>query len=303
VATDCVITQVLGWMDWSKWLHELNKALILYQTVRIPYHEITVKSIIEKDKTVSKSELMNCLKPREDVLPEFEFAYKQAIQDLKDNDLFAICEQVIRLMKKPEPNHENMDEWGPWYHDFVKDIWGLLTFANTDLLVAHRHQAAIFPSELDISIVSYKLGRKLDIPKRHVFTEIINLTVPNFSELSLHNILDLRQDTLIQQFREKISMLSQSVVSESYKSPEEPCEIVKEIAKAAFLDDIFELVGRVKPDIKKTLAKAVITKIPIPPLNYIIDAAVLTDNLIKQWKLKKSHGWIFFISEMRKPNI
>ena len=301
MTAECVITEALGWTDWPKWLRELNKALILYQTVRIPYYEITVKSIAEKDETVSKSELMSCLKPREEISPEFEFAYKQALQDLKDNELYNFCQQVVRPMKKPEPNRKNVDEWWPWFHDFVKDIWGLLTFVNRDLLVAHRHQAAIFPSELDVTVVSYKLGKKLEIPKRDVITELVKLAIPDFSELHLQHILDLRRNASIQQFREKISMLSEIVISqEIYKSPEETQEKIRQTVTTRFLNDIFELVRHIKPDIKKTLTEAVVTKVPIPPLNYLIEATVLSHKLIKQWELKQSHGWIFFISEMRK---
>jgi len=82
---ECLITQSLGWVNWAGWFRELEKALILYQTVRMPMHDGGYKVLAEYDTTVSEGELRGCIKPAESVFSShFEFAHRQAFRDMRD---------------------------------------------------------------------------------------------------------------------------------------------------------------------------------------------------------------------------
>jgi hypothetical protein len=299
MTSECLIAQSLGWTDWSGWFRELKKALILYHTVRVSMHGNGYRVLAEYDATVSEDELRGCIKPAEKLLSsQFEFVNRQAFRDMHNKTLYTLCKKALKFRVQPPPEY-SIDTGNPWY-EVERGIMGLLALINIDILRAHRHNAAIFPSELDVSVVSYKLGKRLGVSKRDVFTDLCKMTIPDFSQLTLHDILELRKCGTIKDFRERIGTLSESVISRDYRLSFDRVQEIREMVSTELLNEVFAYVKDTQPRIKETIMKGVVTEIPVPILDSIISAAVTTEELIKQWKLRQSHGWLFFISEMHR---
>ncbi len=109
--------------------------------------------------------------------------------------------------------------------------------------------------------------------------------VPNCSNVSWKDILDLRKSEFLKAFRQKHTELSMSGEIERVFD--------------LYYETLERLADVVKPSLAKEMAKGVLGNIPFLPVNPVAIAASAGD-IYKVHKLKKDFGWVFFLRALRE---
>ena len=126
-----------------------------------------------------------------------------------------------------------------------------------------------------------------------LFSEVINSRLPDLNNLTWDEIVDLRNNSCFNNFREKMIDLHKMVHSGDINS-------VKESVDKLQFSEMKELILELRPSPHKSLIKAIISKIPmglpINPISPLLDA----NKIIKEKKILKKYGWIYFLIEIEK---
>ncbi|HVB95083.1 MAG TPA: hypothetical protein VND41_00590 [Nitrososphaerales archaeon] len=113
--------------------------------------------------------------------------------------------------------------------------------------------------------------------------ELEGKAIPDYANLSWSEIFRLKESGYLSDFRKMTANLTISPVN---ISPE-------------LLGSLWDLVGEVKPNMKRTYVTSIAGNIPLPFPNPI---GVLDDirSMLKDDQLTERYGWLFFIQETRR---
>lgn len=122
----------------------------------------------------------------------------------------------------------------------------------------------------------------------NIFTT--DLVIPNFEELSWGQILELREDKYIKEFREKVFSCS------------EENKVIDEIIANDLNKSLWSLAEQCKPNMKKTILEVVLSNLPSPTiLNpfglYYGGKAIKNTN-----KNQNTNSWIYFVQSMKNES-
>ena len=107
--------------------------------------------------------------------------------------------------------------------------------------------------------------------------------IPDFSELSWEQIFELRKDSSIKKFRDKI--LANFDQSKGIDS-----EIIS---------GLWEIASYARPNIKGTILKGILSNIPSPIIINPVGLGTAIKDTYDDYKLEESKGWLFFIQKAR----
>ncbi len=126
-----------------------------------------------------------------------------------------------------------------------------------------------------------------------IFSEAINSRLPDLNNVTWDEIVELRNNSCFNNFREKMIHLHKMVHSGDINS-------VKELIDKLQFSEMKELLLELRPSPHKFLVKAIISKIPMGlPINPI-SALLNTHKILKEKKILKKYGWIYFLIEIEK---
>lgn len=123
------------------------------------------------------------------------------------------------------------------------------------------------------------------------FSNIISSFIPDITEYSWDEIIDLRCHPYWVKFRAKLSELSDENLDP---------QIAREIFNEVLCKDMTEMVQNMKPQIGRSIIKGTICNIPLPiPINPISVICTGRD-ILKEIDFKKKYGWLFFYFDNKK---
>ena len=123
------------------------------------------------------------------------------------------------------------------------------------------------------------------------FSDIITAIIPDISEYSWDEIIEIRHHNYWTQFRKKLTELSESIEDKKLGQ-----DILEEIVRK----DLIEMAQRFRPQVTKNIVKGVVSNIPLPiPINPV--SVVCTGyDIMKEIDFDKKYGWIYFYLDNKK---
>jgi hypothetical protein len=112
--------------------------------------------------------------------------------------------------------------------------------------------------------------------------------IPDFSTLSWDLIFELREESLVKDFREKFHSFN--------KASSKTCFDLNE----CIIDSLWSLARQVQPNVGATTLSAIVTNIPTGPIPNPLAVANSLKDVYNSKKLKDQYGWVFFIQHLRE---
>lgn len=117
-----------------------------------------------------------------------------------------------------------------------------------------------------------------------------DLVIPNFEELSWDQILELREDKYIKEFRDKILSCNGEGGS------------IDEIIAKDLNNSLWQLADQCKPNMKKTILEVLLSNLPSPtivnPFGLYYGAKSIQKTNVNQ----NTNSWVYFVQSMKKVN-
>ena len=119
----------------------------------------------------------------------------------------------------------------------------------------------------------------------------LDAIIPDISEYSWDEIIEIRHHDYWTQFRKKLTELSESI-----GDIKQGQDILEEIVRK----DLIEMAQRFRSQVTKNIVKGVASNIPLPiPINPI--SVVCTGyDIMKEIDFNKKYGWIYFYLDNKK---
>ena len=115
--------------------------------------------------------------------------------------------------------------------------------------------------------------------------------IPDISEYSWDEIIEIRHHKYWTQFRKKLTELSESVQDKKLRQ-----DILEEIVQK----DLVEMVQYFRPHVAKNIVKGIVSNIPLPiPINPV--SVVCTGHdIVQEIDFNKKYGWMYFYLDNKK---
>lgn len=117
-----------------------------------------------------------------------------------------------------------------------------------------------------------------------------DLIIPNFEALSWDQILELREDNYIKEFRKKIMSLSNSN------------EKMDEALSRELTTSLWSLADQCKPNMSKSILEVVLSNLPSPTIVNPFGLYCGVKNVIDTKKNKDEHSWVYFVQSMKNES-
>ena len=114
--------------------------------------------------------------------------------------------------------------------------------------------------------------------------------MPNFEELSWDQILELREDKYIKEFRQKIFSCNGQ------------CGSIDEIIASDLNHSLWQLAEQCKPNMKKTIIEVVLSNLPSPTFLNPFGLYFGAKSIQSTNQNKDNHSWIYFVQSMKKES-
>lgn len=209
-------------------------------------------------------------------------------ESIIDDDYFDIaCSEVKYKYVKKSINHET--------NNYIKRemAWESLGIANTVkywTLLNAKEKCTFLTMDVEKQMLE-KIFGSTTYAEYNNFKEIITATIPDISEYTWDEIIDIRNHKYWEQFRNKITELSENHEDKKIRQ-----DILEEIVRK----DLIEMVQYFRPQVNKNIVKGVISNIPLPiPINPLSVASTGYD-LIKEIDFEKKYGWLYFYLDNKK---
>jgi hypothetical protein len=118
------------------------------------------------------------------------------------------------------------------------------------------------------------------------------LELPDFSKLSWRDILNLRYDDFVNEFRQKLAKLTEEFYHDG--------DIDR--AKKQIMNDIWNLISDVRPNVKRTILDGILGNLPFPFIINPLSLASSANAIESQQNLKREYGWLFFIQKAKEAS-
>lgn len=218
------------------------------------------------------------------LLPSVKFMYESIIED----DYF---ESAVSIMRN---NYEKELSDPKIYTDAMNEVlWGGFGIANAVkywTLLNAKENCTFLPMDKEEQILK-KLFENVPDSNYNNFNNVITAMIPDISEYSWDEIIEIRHHKYWTQFRKKLTELSESVQDKKLRQ-----DILEEIVQK----DLVEMVQYFRPHVAKNIVKGIVSNIPLPiPINPV--SVVCTGHdIVQEIDFNKKYGWMYFYLDNKK---
>ena len=218
------------------------------------------------------------------LLPSVKFMDESIIED----DYF---ESAVSIMRN---NYEKELSDPKIYTDAMNEVlWGGFGIANAVkywTLLNAKENCTFLPMDKEEQILK-KLFENVPDSNYNNFNNVITAMIPDISEYSWDEIIEIRHHKYWTQFRKKLTELSESVQDKKLRQ-----DILEEIVQK----DLVEMVQCFRPHVAKNIVKGIVSNIPLPiPINPV--SVVCTGyDIVKEIDFNKKYGWMYFYLDNKK---
>lgn len=218
------------------------------------------------------------------LLPSIAFCDESIIND----DFFDIARSEVKhKYVKKSINHET-DKYIK--HGMAWESFGIANTVKYWTLLNAKEKCTFLTMDVEKQMLE-KIFGNTTYAEYSNFKEIITATIPDISEYTWDEIIDIRNHKYWEQFRNKISELSENI---------EDKKIGQDILEEIVRKDLIEMVQHFRPKVNKNIVKGVISNIPLPiPINPVSVVSTGYD-IMKEIDFEKKYGWIYFYLDNKK---
>ena len=214
----------------------------------------------------------------ESLLPSISFMD----ESINEDDYFRIATDILE--DKYAKELSNPVTYGGAMHEINWGGFGVANSVKYWTLLNAKVNCTFLPMDLEQQMLGKVFGCITDI-KYDNFSDIITAIIPDISEYSWDEIIEIRHHNYWKQFRKKLTDLSESIGDAKLGH-----DILEEIVKR----DLIEMVQHFRPQIGKNIIKGIVSNIPLPiPINPLSVVCAGCD-IMKEIDFDKKYGWIYF---------
>ena len=220
----------------------------------------------------------------ERMLPSISFMDDSIIED----DYFKVATGILE--DKYARELSNPSSRGGAMHEIVWGGFGVANSVKYWMLLNAKENCTFLPMDIEQQMLGKVFGRTTDVEYDN-FRDVITAIIPDISEYSWDEIIEIRHHDYWTQFRKKITDLSESIEDKKLSQ-----DILEEIVKK----DLIEMAQHFRPQIAKNIIKGVASNIPLPiPVNPVSIVCTGYD-IKKEIDFDKKYGWIYFYLDNKK---
>lgn len=220
----------------------------------------------------------------ENLLPSIGFIDESII----DDNYFKVATDVLE--DKYAKELSNPATYGGAMHEITWGGFGVANSVKYWTLLNAKENCTFLPMELEQQVLGKIFGSATDV-KYENFRDVLTAIIPDISEYSWDEIIEIRHHDYWTQFRKKLTELSESIGDKKLGQ-----DILEEIVRK----DLIEMAQHFRPQVTKNIVKGVASNIPLPiPINPI--SVVCTGyDIMKEIDFDKKYGWIYFYLDNKK---
>lgn len=248
--------------------------------------EKVMEAVAEKEQWSSDTfkEMKKVQISSETLLPSISFMDESIIED----DYAQVAAGVLKdkyAMELSSPK-----TYGGALHEIVMGGFGIANSVKYWTLLNAKENCTFLPMDMEQQMLGKVFGNIADM-KYSNFSDVITAIIPDISEYSWDEIMEIRHHNYWTKFREKITELSESIVDKKLGQ-----DILEEIVRK----DLIEMAQHFRPQVTKNIVKGVVSNIPLPiPINPV--SVVCTGyDIMKEIDFDKKYGWIYFYLDNKK---
>lgn len=248
--------------------------------------EKVIENVAEKEmwgddvlKEVKKIQISS-----EGVFPKIGFTDDILIED----DKYIVAMDILQDKYKKEILTPNMH--GQAMHEVIMGGAGITSAVKYWTLLNSKERCTYLPIDIERQFLNRIFGNVADAGYNN-FSNIITCIIPDVSQCSWNEIIEIRHHNYWLQFRKKMTDLSDSISDEKLNQ-----EILEEIIRK----DLIEMAQHFRPQTTKNIIKGVVSNIPLPiPVNPM--SIVFTgESIMNELDFQKKYGWIYFYLDNKK---
>ena len=188
----------------------------------------------------------------ETLLPSISFMDESIIED----DYFKVAADVFK--DKYAKELSSPKTYGGAMHEIVWGGFGIANSVKYWTLLNAKANCTFLPMDMEQQMLGKVFGSTTDKGYSN-FSDIITAIIPDISEYSWDEIIEIRHHNYWTQFRKKLTELSESIEDKKLGQ-----DILEEIVRK----DLIEMAQRFRPQVTKNIVKGVVSNIPLPiPIN------------------------------------
>lgn len=220
----------------------------------------------------------------ESLLPSISFMDESIIED----DYFKVATDILE--DKYANELSNPATYGGAMHEISWGGFGVANSVKYWTLLNAKENCTFLPMDLEQQMLGKVFGSTTDMNYGN-FSDIITAIIPDISEYSWDEIIEIRHHSYWSQFRKKLTDLSESAGDTKLEQ-----ELLEEIVRR----DLAEMAQHFRPQVAKNIVKGIMSNIPLPiPINPV--SVVCTGHdIMKEIDFDKKYGWIYFYLDNKK---
>ena len=216
--------------------------------------EKVMEDVAEKEQWSSDTfkEMKKVQISSETLLPSISFMDESIIED----DYFKDAADVLK--DKYAKELSSPKTYGGAMHEIVWEGFGIANSVKYWTLLNAKVNCTFLPMDMEQQMLGKVFGSTTDMGYSN-FSDIITAIIPDISEYSWDEIIEIRHHNYWTQFRKKLTELSESIEDKKLGQ-----DILEEIVRK----DLIEMAQRFRPQVTKNIVKGVVSNIPLPiPIN------------------------------------
>lgn len=220
----------------------------------------------------------------EDILPSVSFMDESISKD----DYFKGATDIIKEKYKNELS--NFKNYKGVMHEICWGGFGIANSVKYWTLLNAKESCTFLPMDEEQRLLE-KVFRNTTNIEYNNFRDIITAIIPDISEYSWEEIIELRHHNYWEQFRKKLTQLSVSF---------EDKKLIQDTLDEIVRKDLIEMAQFFRPHVTKNIVKGVISNIPLPiPINPLSVMCSGYD-ILKEIDFDKKYGWIYFYLDNKR---
>lgn len=230
------------------------------------------------------NEMMKIQISSENILPSVSFFDDSITKD----DYYKVATDVMATKYAKELSSPKT--YGGAMHEIVWGGFGIANSIKYWTLLNAKENCTFLPMDLEQQMLE-KVFRNPTNVEYGIFSNIITAMIPDISEYTWDEIIEIRHHNYWMDFRKKLTKLSESI-----EDKKQGQDIFNEIVRK----DLIEMAQHFRPQVTKNIIKGVASNIPLPiPLNPV--SVVCTGyDIMKEIDFEKKYGWIYFYLDNKK---
>ena len=220
----------------------------------------------------------------ENILPSVSFMDESIIED----DYFRVATDV--MADKYARDLLNSKRYGEVMHEIRWSGFGMANSVKYWTLLNAKENCTFLPMVMEQQMLEVIFGGTTNFEYTN-FSDIMTAIIPDISDYSWDEIIEIRHHNYWTQFRKKLTQLSESMEDKKLRQ-----DTLDEIVRK----DLVEMAWHFRPQLTRNIVKGVVSNIPLPiPINPVSVVCSGYD-IIKEIDFEKKYGWIYFYLDNKK---